>query len=98
MSVVATATGVSAAESLPSGEYVLQFSSAGAFALDIQVGDGTTFSDLYYDATTQATIDSSTGPQCVSVPGGMSYRMDVTTYNSAITMTAKLTNGKTWQL
>jgi hypothetical protein len=84
---VATATGASPVITLATGEYILQFSSAGAFVLDVQVGDGTTFADLYYDATTKVTIDSSTGPQHVIVPGGMSYRMDVGTYNSPITMT-----------
>ena len=89
MQAIATATGASDAISLPAGEFVLQFTSAGAFVLDVQVGDGTNYSDLYYDATTKVTIDSSTGPQSVAVVGGMVYRMDVGTYNSAITMTAR---------
>jgi hypothetical protein len=93
---VATATGASAAISLPAGEYVLQFTSEGAFELDVQVGDGASFADLYYsDGSTQVTIDSSSGPRHVSVPGGMSYRMDVGTYNSAITMVALRTSIKT---
>jgi hypothetical protein len=91
----ATATGVSQSISLPPGEFVLQFASGGAFALDLQVGDGTTFADAYYDPTTKATIDSSSGPQSVKVVGGMSYRMDVTTYNSAITMEAHRVSIKT---
>jgi hypothetical protein len=41
----ATATGNSEAISLPTGEYILQFVSAGAFVLDLQVGDGTNYSD-----------------------------------------------------
>lgn len=67
-------------------EYVLQCSSGGAYTLDIQVSaDGTNWSDAYLDATTKVTLDS-TGVQTVRVPGGLSYRMDVTTYNSTITM------------
>jgi hypothetical protein len=90
---VATATGASPVITLIPGEFILQFSSAGAFVLDVQVGDGTTFSDLYYDSSTKVTIDSSSGPQHVKVPGGMSYRMDVGTYNSAITMRSRFANG-----
>jgi hypothetical protein len=86
---IATATGASSSISLPPGDFVLRFSSGGAFVLDVQEGDGSDFADLYYDATTKVTIDSSTGPRSVQVPGGMSYRMDVGTYNSAITMTAR---------
>jgi len=67
------------------GRYTLQATSAGAFALDIQVGDGTSFSDLYYDATTKVTLDS-TAVTGVSVPGGKCYRMDVDTYNNPITL------------
>lgn len=76
---------------LPAGaEYCLTFSSAGAFALDLQrlAGDGSSWDDLHYDATTQVTIDSTTGPQSVVVVAGK-YRMDVTTYNNPITMWAE---------
>lgn len=67
-------------------EYVLQCSSSGAYTLDIQVSaDSSNWSDAYYDATTKVTLDS-TGVQTVRVVGGLYYRMDVTTYNSTITM------------
>lgn len=72
------------------GDYILSCRSAGAFVLDIQEDtDGASFKDAYYDATNKATIDSSTGPQSVRVAGGRCYRMDVTTYNSVITMEAR---------
>lgn len=83
---VATATGASPVMLLPAGEYILQFTSAGAFVLDVQVGDGASFADLFYDSATKVTIDSSAGPQHVRVSGGASYRMDVGTYNNPITM------------
>ena len=73
---------------LPLGEYVLEFASAGAFALDLQSASGSAFSDVYSDPTTKVTIDSSTGPLTVVVVGGRNYRMNVTTYNNPITMTA----------
>jgi hypothetical protein len=82
----ATATGFSSSISLPPGEYVLRFASSDPFVLDVQEGDGTSFADLHYDPTTKVTIDSSTGPQSVKVLGGLSYRMNVDTYTSAITM------------
>lgn len=68
------------------GRYTLQAKSDGAFVLDIQMGDGTDFDDMYYDATTKVTLDS-TGNTSVSVPGGRCYRMDVDTYNNPITLT-----------
>lgn len=73
----------------PGRTYVLHFSSAGAFVLDIQVGDGTNFSDLFNQLGVKVTIDSSTGEQNVQVAGGQCYRMDVDTYNNPITMTAR---------
>jgi hypothetical protein len=90
---VATATGASPVITLPGGEFVLRFTSAGAFVLDVQEGDGTNFADMFYDSTTKVTIDSSSGPRSVKVPGGQSYRMDVGTYNSEITMTAHRSRG-----
>lgn len=88
----ATATGVSEHINLPphpdGGDYVLHCSSAGAYSLDLQVGDGTTFSDAYYDGTNKVTL-ASTGVQTVRVAGGQCYRMDVDTYNSAITLRAR---------
>lgn len=76
--------------SLPSGkEYVLEFTSEGAFALDVQVsGNGTDFKDLY-DSSGKVTIDTTaTAQQHTRVPGGK-YRMDVDTYANPITMTAR---------
>jgi hypothetical protein len=90
---VATETGASPVITLPGGEFVLRFTSADAFVLDVQEGDGTSFADMFYDATTKVTIDSSSGPRSVKVPGRQSYRMDVGTYNSAITMTAYRIDG-----
>lgn len=87
--VVATGTGASDYISLRSGvDFVLSFRSAGAFVLDVQIGDGTTFKDIY-EGTTKQEIDSSTGQQDIRVTGGQKYRMDVGTYNNPITMTAR---------
>lgn len=74
---------------VPGRSYLLSFTSAGAFALDLQVlaGDGVIFDDVY-DGDTKVTIDSSTGVQNKVVVAG-SYRMDVNTYNNPITMWAK---------
>lgn len=72
------------------GSYILSCTSAGAFALDIQVSNdaGVNFVDAYMDATTKATINTATPTaQHFIVPAG-SYRMDVDTYNSTITMRA----------
>lgn len=75
----------------PGHDYVLSFTSAGAFVLDVQImaGDGSSFDDVYDGTNTKVAIDSSTGVQNVVVRGGQSYRMDVTTYNNPITMWAK---------
>ena len=79
------------------GDYVLSFRSSGAFVLALQEDDtGTTasnFKNAYYDSTTAVSIDSSTGPQSVRVSGGRAYRMNVTTYNNTITMTARRVSG-----
>lgn len=73
----------------PGSEWKLQFTCGAAFVLDVQEsGSSLNFADAYYDATNKVTIDSSTGPQSVVVVGGQNYRMDVSTYNSTITMTA----------
>ena len=76
--------------SLPAGQkYALTFSSAGAFALDLQRMDGNGGWDDVHDGTgTQVTIDSTTGRQSVVVIAGR-YRMDVNTYNNPITMWAE---------
>lgn len=76
--------------SLPPGrDYVLTFTSAGAFVLDLEIGDGTNWSDAFDALGAKTTIDSSTGPQHKVVPGGQKYRMSVDTYNNPITMTAR---------
>lgn len=74
---------------VPGRSYLLSFTSAGAFAIDLQVlsGDGTSWDDVY-DGTTQVTIDSTTGVQNKVVFAGQ-YRMDVNTYNNPITMWAR---------
>lgn len=70
--------------------YVLSFTSAGAFSVDLQVlaVDGVTWDDVYDGTNTQVTIVSSSGVQNVVVVAG-SYRMDVNTYNNPITMWAR---------
>jgi hypothetical protein len=72
------------------GDYILKVTSSGAFVVDIQEGgqDGDSFSDVYVDATSKATVDSSSGPQSYRVSGGLCYRMNATTYNNPITMVA----------
>lgn len=88
---VSSATQSEALDLAPGRDYVLSFTSAGAFALDLQVlaGDGTSWDDVYDGTNTQVTIDSSSGKQNVVVRGGQSYRMDVNTYNNPITMWAR---------
>lgn len=76
---------------LPAGhEYCLTFSSAGAFALDLQrlASDGSSWDDVHDASSTQVTIDSTTGRQSIVVSAGK-YRMDVNTYNNPITMWAE---------
>jgi hypothetical protein len=74
------------------GEWALDFASAGAFILDIQRGlNGSSFRDLYTMEGTKVTMDSTGLSHCVVVGGG-DYRMDVTTYNNPITMTATRCN------
>lgn len=88
--VTATSTGASDHISLvPGREYVLSFTSAGAFVVDLQrlAGDGASLDDVF-DETGKITIDSSSGKQNVIVPAGK-YSMNVTTYNSPITMWAE---------
>jgi hypothetical protein len=75
--------------SLPPGEWVLDFASAGAFVLDVQRGlSGASFRDVFMSATDKAVMDSVNGPSHLVVVGAGDYRMDVTTYNNPITMTA----------
>lgn len=87
MNLTLTATGTSGGViNLPS-ECRVQAASAGAYSLDIQSNDGRgNFADVYYDTTNKATL-ASTGVQSVRLPAGQ-YRANVTTYNSAITLTA----------
>ena len=88
--VIATGTGASSHIVLPEDfEYLISFSSAGAFVVDLQVESGLSGKwDDVYSGDTQVTIDSSTGKQNTVVVAG-NYRMDVTTYNSPITMYAR---------
>lgn len=75
---------------LPPGEYCLECTSAGAFALDIQVAadPAQTFRDLY-DTNGKVTFDTTAAAKMhVIVAGGLCYRMDVDTYNSEITLAA----------
>lgn len=87
--VVSSATQSDHISLVPGRSYMLSFSSAGAFVLDLQVlaGDGASWDDVY-DGTTQVTIDSSSGVQNTVVVAG-TYRMDVGTYNNPITMWAR---------
>lgn len=88
--VVASGTGATSHIVLvPGRQYMLSFSSSGAFVVDVQMlaGDGASWDDVY-DGTTKVTIDSSSGVQNKVVVAG-TYRMNVSTYNSAITMWAK---------
>lgn len=87
-SVTATATGASAALTLPIGEWALEFTSEGAFTLDLQAGIETDFFDVYDSNNNKITIVSTSGPRHVIVDGEISYRMDVDSYASAITMKA----------
>lgn len=75
-----TGTGQSESIPLPAGEYVLHFESEAAFALELLSGRlGSTVKKSYYgEGTTQVLIDSSTGPQSVRVPGGVSYAFNTT--------------------
>jgi hypothetical protein len=87
----ATATGASPHIVLPEDyEYLITFSSAGAFVLDVQVqtGDPTKWDDLYDQNDVKLTIDSSTGKQNFVTKAG-NIRMDVDTYNNPITMYAR---------
>ena len=89
MSITLTASGTGGSVlNLPTvAEYSVQAASGGAYSLDIQRNDGLgNWSDVYYDATTKVTL-ASTGVQSVRLPAGQ-YRANVTTYNSAITLTA----------
>lgn len=74
------------------GEWALDFACSGAFVLDVQRGTGgTNFRDVYTLEGTKVTMDSTGVSSCVVVGGG-DYRMDVSTYNNPITMTATRCN------
>ena len=68
--------------------WAIEVTSAGAFVADIQASVGTDFADVYLDASTKATISSTSGPRILIVAGGLNYRINVTTFNSTVTMKA----------
>lgn len=92
LSLTQSASGVGAAIQLPaSGDFILRFRDplASAFVIALQAGDGTNFDPAYLDdQSTAISIASASGPRAVRVPGGLSYRMNITTYNDPITMEA----------
>lgn len=72
------------------GGYVLTFTSAGAFALDLQhsADGGSNWADVYDINNNKITINTATPTfQAICVCAGQ-YRMDVDTYNNPITMRA----------
>ena len=89
----AGSTGLSPHITLPprrgGGRYILAVRSSGAFVADLQrANDGSDFTDVY-EQNTKVTINTGTPTaQDFEVPAG-SYRLNVTTYNSAITMYAQ---------
>lgn len=86
--VVATGTGESESMSLrPGVDFVLSFSSSGAFVLDLQIGPE--WADAYDTSGNKVAIDSASGEQQVRVSGGQQYRMSVDTFNNDITMIAR---------
>ena len=89
VTLTASGTGGATLKLTEKTRYILQSASAGAYSLDVQRNDGLgNYSDVYYDTTNKATL-ASTGVQSVELPSG-EYRFNVTTYNSAITVTASL--------
>jgi hypothetical protein len=70
--------------------WVLTFTSAGAFALDVQYSNdgGTTWTDLYDINNNKVTINTATPTYQALDVGAGQYRMDVDTYNNPITMRA----------
>lgn len=89
--ITATATGASAVITFPAGlKWMLSLRSSGAYGADLQVGndgDANSFKDFYTEEGTKVAFVNS-GRQDFVVPGGRSYRLNVTTYNSEITITA----------
>ena len=84
--VIATATGASAALSLPAGgEYAWSFTSDDPFVLKLQrlAGDGVKWYDVYENGAV-VTIDSASGRQGFVSVGG-TYRLNVSSYVSPIT-------------
>lgn len=87
LNVIGTEEGLSPILSLPAGkDYLLSFTSAEAFALDLKVvlGNGEDIDDVYM-GDTPVQIDSTSGSLNVVVPGGR-YQMDITTFNEDVTM------------
>jgi len=83
--IVTTGTGDSDYVTLGQGEYVCQVVWAGSAGdLDLQVGDGTSFTDaLDYSGA----VINITSTYAIGVMGGMSYQADVNTHTSAATLT-----------
>lgn len=82
--VTTTGTGESDHIVLSPGEHVLIITASSWGDADLQVGVGSTF----VDARDSAGVVNLTANRAVIVPGGVAYRLDVTTHSSAITMTA----------
>ena len=83
-SVTTTGTGASDHVQLGEGAYVCQIYWAGSAGdLDLQVGDGTNWTDAL-DST--GTVINVTSSYAVVVAGGMAYRADVNTHTSAATL------------
>lgn len=88
--VEATGTGFSDHIYLPpqARDYTIKAYSAGAFAADVQESpDGENWYDLY-DLNGKVTIQTGIGASGRIVPAGR-YRLNVTTYNSTITLKAE---------
>lgn len=85
----ATATGASGEVSAAMGDHVVHATSDDDFAGDLQIYTGVAWLDVYNDAQEKVVFDSTATPpiQSARVPGGHRYRLNVTTYNSTITLT-----------
>lgn len=84
--ITTAGTGASDHVALKDGtDYVCLIVWAGSAGdLDLQVGDGTSFTDVLDSAGSVVNVTSS---YAVKVPGGMNYRVDVNTHTSAATIT-----------
>jgi hypothetical protein len=90
--ITATGTGGSSAVQLSGGgDWVLQVtcSSWGNADLQCSCDGGTTFVDVV-DAANGSVVNF-TANKALAVKGGLSYRLDVNSYTSAITLVAQAT-------